>query len=67
MTIFITILVPGKRIELLQCYHYQILSLARLPVPPSRPKESMKSNKGWILHESVPRGNIDGIIAVLMR
>ncbi len=30
-------MVPGARIELALCYQNQILSLARLPVPPSRP------------------------------
>ncbi|AAU93056.1 conserved hypothetical protein [Methylococcus capsulatus str. Bath] len=29
-------MVPGVGIEPTQCFHYQILSLARLPVSPSR-------------------------------
>ncbi len=32
-------MVPEERIELTRCYHHQILSLARLPVPPLRQSE----------------------------
>ena len=36
-------MVPGARIELAHGYPYQILSLARLPVPPPRQRISLRN------------------------